>query len=46
MSICDYDGLFKECGTCSMRKSEKNLWKTGNEDMKGSIARAIKSRVK
>ncbi|MBT7609697.1 MAG: DUF1289 domain-containing protein [Bacteriovoracaceae bacterium] len=45
MSICDYDGLFKQCRTCSMRKAEKNLWKTGDLDMKGSILRAIEKRI-
>jgi predicted Fe-S protein YdhL (DUF1289 family) len=43
-SICNYEGLFKQCGTCKMRKAEKNLWKTGDQDMKGSILRAIVKR--
>ena len=46
MSVCDYDGVFKQCKTCSMRKSEKNLWKTGDYDMKGTILRAVDSRSK
>jgi predicted Fe-S protein YdhL (DUF1289 family) len=45
MSICDYEGLFKQCGTCHMRKAEKNLWKTGDSDMKSSILRAIDKRT-
>jgi len=46
LSICDYDGLFKQCATCSMRKAEKKLWKTGDADMKGSILRAVEKRNK
>ena len=44
-SVCNYEGLFKECGTCHMRKSEKNLWKTGDPLMKQTILNAIKKRL-
>ena len=45
MSICNYDGLFKECQTCHLRQVEKKLWKTGNQDMKETILRAVGKRV-
>lgn len=44
MSICDYDGVFKQCQTCQMRKAEKNLWKTGDQSMKETILRSIAKR--
>ena len=44
MSICDYEGVFKECQTCHMRMSEKNLWQTGDGIMKSTILNAIKKR--
>lgn len=45
MSVCNYEGMFHECQTCHMRKSEKNLWKTGDDGMKKSILRALTSRL-
>jgi len=45
MSICNYDGLFKQCQTCQMRKAEKNIWKTGNQDMKDTILRSLAKRT-
>jgi predicted Fe-S protein YdhL (DUF1289 family) len=45
MSVCNYIGLFNECQTCSMRKVEKSLWKTGDDDMKGSILRSMNGRT-
>ena len=44
MSICSYDGLFKQCQICQMRKAEKNIWKTGNQDMKETILRSLSKR--
>ena len=46
MSVCNYEGLFKDCQTCGMRKAEKELWKQGNDDMKDDILRAINKREK
>ena len=45
MSICNYDGLFKQCQTCQLRKAEKNIWKEGNQEMKETILRSISKRV-
>lgn len=45
MSICDYQGLFKQCQTCLMRKAEKSVWKTGDDDMKDTILRAVNNRA-
>lgn len=44
MSICNYEGLFKECQTCHMRQAEKKLWKTGDQIMKDTILRAVAAR--
>lgn len=44
MSICNYEGLFDQCKTCSMRKVEKKLWKEADGSMKEQILRAIKGR--
>ena len=44
MSVCNYEGLFKECGTCGMRKAEKSLWKQGDSMMKDQIIRSISRR--
>jgi predicted Fe-S protein YdhL (DUF1289 family) len=44
MSICNYEGLFKQCQTCNMRKAEKSLWKTEDNSMKETILRAISGR--
>lgn len=46
MSICNYEGLFKQCQTCQMRQAEKNIWKTGNADMKETILRSLSKRIK
>lgn len=45
MSICNYEGLFDQCKTCSMRKVEKKLWKEADSSMKEQILRAIKARA-
>ena len=46
LSVCNYEGVFHQCQTCFLRKAEKKLWKTGDEDMKSSILRAVRSRIK
>ena len=45
MSVCNYEGVFKECQTCHLRQAEKNLWPNGDEQLKGTIIRAITRRV-
>ena len=45
MSVCNYEGMFHECQTCHMRKTEKNLWKSGDDGMKSSILRALAKRL-
>ena len=45
MSVCNYDGLFKQCQTCQLRQAEKKLWKEGDTSMKETILRAVKSRT-
>lgn len=45
MSICDYQGVFKECATCNMRKAEKKLWKSADQSMKEMIIRSIIKRT-
>ena len=44
MSVCNYDGLFKQCQTCQMRKAEKNLWITADQSMKDTILRSVAKR--
>ncbi|MCO4755403.1 MAG: DUF1289 domain-containing protein [Bacteriovoracaceae bacterium] len=44
LSICDYEGVFKQCATCRMRKAEKSAWKSGDSMMKDTILRAIGKR--
>ncbi|MBT4793053.1 MAG: DUF1289 domain-containing protein [Halobacteriovoraceae bacterium] len=46
VSICDYDGLFKQCQTCRMRQAEKTLWKTEGQSFKDTVLRAISKRKK
>lgn len=46
MSICNYEGFFDQCMTCSMRKVEKKIWKKADSSMKEQIMRAIKGRAK